>query len=922
MPSHMEGSKVGKEDVMEFIKNASASAVMQGELQVRPSKGGDVWIDHSFVLTTTELLVLETTTSDQTEASEVVGMYDICPSCSVFETNLGQFTFELVTPRKILHVKSESREVTAAWINNIRTAISESEPDLADPILQLAITKMEEDIFYDVSFHEDKPLGVVLERSGEWAIVKLSSFRDTGVSIGSALSSVNGESCILRPYQFSIGKLKNWKPPLHLGFRQSPKKSGYLVKLSRQRKGGSHKNWKTRFFSLGEGRLVYKDDDDPSSPLKGDVPLMGSAVSLVSSSETGKFFCFRVVSGVTSLVMQGETQDEMMDWAATLYHAIAIANGGGHIISLERKRRDEEISFQQKKLAEADMKRRSVASAEEERLAKQKADEEEALAAQQAADEVAAAKRKAEEDAARLLAEENAAREEEERLKREQFERQERKIEEANCMLEGAIEIEDAPTLETAIGAVEGMDVAHLVEKLPLAKQKLQELGGGPDMMAKEAARVKAEEDAARIRAEQEEARVKAEEEAAAQEAARIRAEEEAARVRAEEEAALREEVRLREEEEARVRAEEEAVRQREEEEAAKERAEQDALLRQRQMEIQLAQEELLSLLSSPSLSMESLDELEVALANAEKCGGVDETMLEDARVKVVSFTRKKQNIEEVRSLIHSAIMSESISSVEVALNHASSINYRGEEVTHAMELLRQWREEEEREIAEKEARLAKEAALLDEELAMERAQLQKMESRDLSVVHEAGESEEDDDDEDDDDDDDPMSPGKDRRSSLVTDRVNSFSGGGGRRGRPSMERRASHADANRKLGTVKERLQADELRRHQEELHSYTTDEQLARFFHSYARVIDGFEDNEPLLTPVQFSSILRLVTGEKGNLFSEMKTFNKFDDDGNGFLNVNEFILGFKEIAKTNASMVDRISELVTQSVGLGDV
>eukprot|EP00603_Paraphysomonas_imperforata_P002849 CAMPEP_0114430996 /NCGR_PEP_ID=MMETSP0103-20121206/10353_1 /TAXON_ID=37642 ORGANISM="Paraphysomonas imperforata, Strain PA2" /NCGR_SAMPLE_ID=MMETSP0103 /ASSEMBLY_ACC=CAM_ASM_000201 /LENGTH=856 /DNA_ID=CAMNT_0001600509 /DNA_START=18 /DNA_END=2588 /DNA_ORIENTATION=+ len=851
MPSHMEGSKVGKEDVMEFIKNASASAVMQGELQVRPSKGGDVWIDHSFVLTTTELLVLETTTSDQTEASEVVGMYDICPSCSVFETNLGQFTFELVTPRKILHVKSESREVTAAWIDCIRKVIADSEPNMADPVLQLAIAKIEEDVFYDVSFHDDKvPLGIVFERSGEWAMVKSAMKPELGVRVGSALSSVNGESCIFKSHEYTIGKLKNWKPPLHLGFRLPVTKNGYLAKRPQS---GSKMGWKVYFFSLGGGRLIYKDDE-ANSKAKGGVPLKGSAVSLISSSEIGKSFCIRVVSGVTSLVMQGETQDEMMDWAATLYHAIAIANGGGHIISLERKRiklsghgepegeekdmvsKSKEISVASKTIEkEAD----SLSGLQEE--ARMKAEEE--AAAQKAA------KVRAEEDLAQLKAEEEAALLEEARLREEEGE----------------------------------------------AKRR--------------------EEEDARVWAEQEEARVKAEEEAAAQEAARIKAEEKAARVRAEEEAALREEVRLREEEEARVRAEEEAVRQREEEEAAKERAEQDALLRQRQMEIQLAQEELLSLLSSPSLSMESLDELEVALANAEKCGGVDETMLEDARVKVVSFTRKKQNIEEVRSLIHSAIMSESISSVEVALNHASSINYRGEEVTHAMELLRQWREEEEREIAEKEARLAKEAALLDEELAMERAQLQKMESRDLSVVHEAGESEEDDDDEDDDDDDDPMSPGKDRRSSLVTDRVNSFSGGGGRRGRPSMERRASHADANRKLGTVKERLQADELRRHQEELHSYTTDEQLARFFHSYARVIDGFEDNEPLLTPVQFSSILRLVTGEKGNLFSEMKTFNKFDDDGNGYINVTEFVEGFKDMAKTNASVVDRISHLVGQ-------
>mmetsp|Transcript_1760 Transcript_1760/g.3317 ORF Transcript_1760/g.3317 Transcript_1760/m.3317 type:complete len:741 (-) Transcript_1760:191-2413(-) len=735
MPSHMEGSKVGKEDVMEFIKNASASAVMQGELQVRPSKGGDVWIDHSFVLTTTELLVLETTTSDQTEASEVVGMYDICPSCSVFETNLGQFTFELVTPRKILHVKSESREVTAAWIDCIRKVIADSEPNMADPVLQLAIAKIEEDVFYDVSFHDDKvPLGIVFERSGEWAMVKSAMKPELGVRVGSALSSVNGESCIFKSHEYTIGKLKNWKPPLHLGFRLPVTKNGYLAKRPQS---GSKMGWKVYFFSLGGGRLIYKDDE-ANSKAKGGVPLKGSAVSLISSSEIGKSFCIRVVSGVTSLVMQGETQDEMMDWAATLYHAIAIANGGGHIISLERKRRDEEISFQQKKLAEADMKRRSVASAEEERLAKQKADEEEALAAQQAADEVAAAKRKAEEDAARLLAEENAAREEEERLKREQFERQERKIEEANCMLEGAIEIEDAPTLETAIGAVEGMDVAHLVEKLPLAKQKLQELGGGPDMMAKEAARVKAEEDAARIRAEQEEARVKAEEEAAAQEAARIRAEEEAARVRAEEEAALREEVRLREEEEARVRAEEEAVRQREEEEAAKERAEQDA-----------HQE------------------------NEPETGGKE---------------------------IHLAID------------------------------------------------------------AMERARLQKLASGNYSA-------------------------------------------------------KSSFASSDRNLVNVKDLVEEDKRRQRQAETRTLTTDEEFALFFKKYARVIDGFESIGPVLTPVQFSAMLRLVTGEKGNLFSEMKTFNKFDDDGNGYINVTEFVEGFKDMAKTNASVVDRISHLVGQ-------
>jgi hypothetical protein len=273
---------------------------------------------------------------------EVFDLYEIHPSCSVFETNLGPFAFELVTSSKVLHVMSDSIESTTAWIHAIRNSIANSVPKADDPLLQAALNRLEEDVFYDVSFHEDKPLGLLLERSGEWAIVKLSNFRDTGISIGSALTSINGESCILKPYAATIDKLKNWRPPLHLGFRRAPKKSGFLVKLARQRRGSNSKNWKRRFFVLEEGRLVSKEVDSADSPIKGNVSLMGSAVSLVSSVETGKFFCFRVVSGITSLTMQGETLDEMMDWASCLYHAIAIANGGAHILGIERKRVDEE----------------------------------------------------------------------------------------------------------------------------------------------------------------------------------------------------------------------------------------------------------------------------------------------------------------------------------------------------------------------------------------------------------------------------------------------------------------------------------------------------------------------------------------------------------------------------------------------------
>ena len=37
------------------------------------------------------------------------------------------------------------------------------------------------------------------------------------------------------------------------------------------------------------------------------------------------------------------------------------------------------------------------------------------------------------------------------------------------------------------------------------------------------------------------------------------------------------------------------------------------------------------------------------------------------------------------------------------------------------------------------------------------------------------------------------------------------------------------------------------------------------------------------------------------------------RFDDDGNGYINCEEFVDGFKAMAKKNVRVVDRISHLV---------
>jgi hypothetical protein len=315
------------------VLGAGEDALKRGTLSMRSTSGSDKWKEFYAVLTTSEFLVTQRSGDEMV----VVELLDVRPNCSVFETNLGSHAFEVVTPKKVLHLACDTREAVAAWMDAIRSAIANSPPDPKDTLLAMAMRRIEEDVFYDVSFHEKKTLGVVFEKAGEWAVVKHSNCRATGIAIGSVLTAINGESCVLGSYERCIDRVKDWQPPLHFCFRRAPVKSGYLVKLSRERRGSTQNTWKERWFELDEGRLLYKQSEE-GAEVKQELPLMGSAVSLLSSVDTGKFFCFQLVSGSTRWVMQAVDMDEMMDWASLLYHASAVANGGAYIVARERRR--------------------------------------------------------------------------------------------------------------------------------------------------------------------------------------------------------------------------------------------------------------------------------------------------------------------------------------------------------------------------------------------------------------------------------------------------------------------------------------------------------------------------------------------------------------------------------------------------------
>jgi hypothetical protein len=207
-----------------------------------------------------------------------------------------------------------------------------------DTLFRDALLKIPLDIFYDVVFRESKALGVVLERAGEWALAKLADTKETGVHVGSALTCINDELVMFDTYNQTIGTLKNWRPPLKLRFRKAPSKTGYLrMRKTKEADDAIGKlKWRKIFLSLGEGKLRFMNSEAPTEEIKGEVPLLGAAVFYASYQEAGAKFCFRFLSGSFNVTFRASSHAEMREWAAMIYHAIAVASGGKHILDYDR----------------------------------------------------------------------------------------------------------------------------------------------------------------------------------------------------------------------------------------------------------------------------------------------------------------------------------------------------------------------------------------------------------------------------------------------------------------------------------------------------------------------------------------------------------------------------------------------------------
>jgi hypothetical protein len=91
-----------------------------------------------------------------------------------------------------------------------------------------------------------------------------------------------------------------------------------------------------------------------------ELPLEGAAVALLTPDEAGgRVHCLQIVhrdvhAGHDKMVLAAEDEGQQLEWAGALYHAVAVANGGGHIVQQAMAALQTEVEEWQGVAAEAE----------------------------------------------------------------------------------------------------------------------------------------------------------------------------------------------------------------------------------------------------------------------------------------------------------------------------------------------------------------------------------------------------------------------------------------------------------------------------------------------------------------------------------------------------------------------------------------
>jgi hypothetical protein len=321
------------------------------------------WVDRFLTLSGDHLHLYESS-----ESPIALIKIRMSPSC-VAEVEHRGFQMFVVAPGVVLRMNCRDEMDQIGWLAAIRHAIAESKIDHEDPVFISAEKHADE---YEtgknmctVRYENRADLDIVLARQQQWALVR--EVGDvamlSGVLVGSALHSVNGQLVLMKSYSETVSLMQE-RRAVDLQFRLPLSKKGVLVKAPRSFVAGQGKSlkgalnsklkaWKSRYFVLEGGQVLYFNNEGQhgSEEPQDRIDLMGTAVSLLKQEDAQRQFCFQLVVGTEkSIVLQAASEEEMLEWASSLYYSIAMANGGSYLVQHGIELLEESVAAKKKQL--------------------------------------------------------------------------------------------------------------------------------------------------------------------------------------------------------------------------------------------------------------------------------------------------------------------------------------------------------------------------------------------------------------------------------------------------------------------------------------------------------------------------------------------------------------------------------------------
>lgn len=128
---------------------------------MRPIVGGESWPQYLVALTETALTII--LPLEEGEHFKIEEEHVLRPDCTVKLTTLKEYSFQFTTVNRILHFAVESEEQLDFWMTALSEAIKTCSPTVeidnsSEVLYRESLMKIQQDVFYDITFSEKKPL--------------------------------------------------------------------------------------------------------------------------------------------------------------------------------------------------------------------------------------------------------------------------------------------------------------------------------------------------------------------------------------------------------------------------------------------------------------------------------------------------------------------------------------------------------------------------------------------------------------------------------------------------------------------------------------------------------------------------------------------------------------------------------------------